>query len=675
MGNFYSARAKFVASALGQAVCEAPPEESGKDWAWARVAVDRINEIVAGALEIEPATPEGIAAISRVVAREGFLVSQELARTSVEAVDSRQEVHVNGLAISRPASGKSALAFKGGSGSEFLREAFNASGSRHVDDVNKLAEKMAPVGMRRALRHGEMSEEVAAIAGAIEGAVSVWKSERAKQCSMLMAEMAGKMLFPEPATGREAAMLRCGAPFHQNEQNRDPLTAGLPEAAIEAASEAPHAAALFAALAPVLLGAKRAASIKKMGPSTIMEFKEQLKSEYGVSGGAWRALLELAAQSEEFPPALAAMIDETMEPWEGSQPPGSRLPLGNGVEPSEKQAELFSALKVIALAKLAGTPVREALEMFHPELIAGSASSLAARDDPRDAELWRSLTPMLSHAPRSWRLAGAQPEYNKAWAELAAKVGREGAPKLDQATFEAMREQQIRPESPEQAHLMALDNDRIARAEKAPALIASAMRWACEPARTPEERRQVQNIVDFMHGVELGFWSQAPLKISMGWLLTRSEEWHDAMIKAKAGMSSWEPATPGEIDCGNGWKAVELSTGEALAKEGHEMSHCVSGYARKCSEGGSRIFSLRSEASGQRSTIEMAPEWPPNQPKGGVPLSLSIVQHMGEGNSTPSIMAKAAARRMEARIAEFLREHAAKAEVKNDAPRQRGKGR
>ena len=677
MGNFFSMRARFVACALGQAETMAPSEESGADWAWAKTAVGRIDEIMAGSLRIDPATPEGLAAIGRVVAREGFLVSQELARTSLEAGGSKMEIRINGLAISRPTNGKSALALKRGEIDQILDHyAFDASGSRHGERFNGLVEKMAPAGMSKLLRQESMSEEVAAVAGAIEEAVAGWKSHRARQCGMLTAEMAGRMLFPDPATGRDAAMLRCAAWFYQSDQRRDPLTEGLPEAAMQAACEAPHAAALFAAMAPALRRTTRADAVKKMGASTIMEFKEQLKLEYGVSGGAWRALLDLAAQSEEFPSALAAMIDCTMEPREGNLPLGSRLPLANGEEPSEKQAQLFSAVKFIALAKLAGAPVLKALEMFHPELIAGEVSSLpTSGDNQREAALWSSLTGMLSHAPSDWRVAGGQHGYDKAWAALAKKAGREGAPKLDQAAFAAMREKSVRPECPREAHLLALDNDRIARAEKAPALIASAMRWVCEDARTLEERREAQSIVDFMHNVELGFWSQAPFKISMGWLRARSEEWHDAMTKEKAGRASWEPATQGEIDCGNGWTAVELSTGEALAKEGREMSHCVSGYARKCSEGGSRIFSLRSEASGQRSTIEMAPEWQPGQPKKGSPLSLSIIQHMGEGNSMPSIMAKAAARRMEARIAEFLREHAAKAEVKNGAPRQRGKGR
>lgn len=674
MGKFFSMRARFVACALGQAETMAPSEEGGADWDWAKTAVGRIDEIMAGSLRIDPATPEGIAAIRRVVAREGFLVSQELARRSLEAGGSNREIRINGLAISRPTNGKSALALKRGERVEILDHyAFDMSGSRRMDSFNELAEKMAPAGMRKLLRQAAMSEEVAAVAGAIEEAVASWKSHRARQCGTLMAEMAGRMLFPDPATGRDAAILRCAASFHQNDQRRDPLTGGLPEAAMQAACEAPHAAALFAAMAPALRRTTRAEAVKEMGASTIMEFKEQLKLEYGVSGGAWRALLDLAAQSEEFPAALATMIDNTLEPrGDAREPRGSRLPLANGEEPCEKQAELFSAFKAIALAKLAGAPVRKALEMFHPELISGDVSSLpASGDSRREAELWSSLTGMLTHAPRGWRVAGAQQGFDKAWAALAEKAGCKGAPKLDQAAFAAMREKAVRPESPLEAQLMALDNDRVARAEKAPALIASAMRWTCEDARTPEERREAQSIVDFMHSVELGFWSQAPLKISMGWLRARSEEWHDAMSKAKASRSSWAPATEGEIDCGNGWTAVELSTGEALAKEGREMSHCVSGYARQCSEGASRIFSLRSEASGQRSTIEMAPEWQPNQPRTGVPLRLSIVQHMGEGNSVPSIMAKAAARRMEASIAKFLSAHAASEEVKVDSPRQR----
>lgn len=667
MGKFRSERARFVASALGQTGSEAPREEAGEDWAWARMAVERIDEIAGGSLEIEPATPERMAAISRVVAREGFLISQELARASVEAVGAKGEVGINGFSIRRPSSGTGALAFKGR-----LEDAFDASGSRFIDNFNRLAERMAPAGMLKSKEVEATSEEAQAVAGAVQEAASAWKARRAQQCGMLIAEIAGKMLFPEPAAGRDAAILRSGAAFHRNEEGRDPLGAGMPEAAVLAANEAPHAVALFAAIAPAMLGTKRAATLKKLGPLTIMEFKELLKSEYGVSAGAWRALLDLAADSEEFPAALAAMVDETMEPWEGSQPKGSRLPLGSGVEPSEKQAEIFSALKVIAIAKQVGVPVKAALASFHPELIAMDASA-PIRGEMREEELWSSLTSMLSHAPRGWRLAGVERRYDQAWESLAAKAGRDGAPKLDHATFAALREQKTRPEAPGEAHLMALENDRIARAEKGPTLVASAMRWANEPKTTQEERRQVQHLVDFLHGVELGFWSQAPAKISMGWLLARSQEWHDAMAKAKAGMSSWTPATQGEIDCGNGWKAVELSTGEALANEGREMSHCVSGYAKACSEGVSRIFSLRSESSGQRSTIEMSPEWKPNLPRVGIPLSLSIVQHMGAGNSDPSIMAKAAARRMTASIAEFLSEHAATAGAESKARRKMGK--
>jgi hypothetical protein len=54
----------------------------------------------------------------------------------------------------------------------------------------------------------------------------------------------------------------------------------------------------------------------------------------------------------------------------------------------------------------------------------------------------------------------------------------------------------------------------------------------------------------------------------------------------------WEPLV-GEIDLGNGIRAVELCSAQELQNEGNEQDHCVGGYTQEVLNGQSLIFSIR----------------------------------------------------------------------------------
>lgn len=85
-------------------------------------------------------------------------------------------------------------------------------------------------------------------------------------------------------------------------------------------------------------------------------------------------------------------------------------------------------------------------------------------------------------------------------------------------------------------------------------------------------------------------------------LLRRMEEWHRdlATHRQLAHLpKTWKPA-PGKgllYTAKNGarYRIVQLCTAEALWAEGRAMSHCVAGYAGRCAQGYSSIWSLRRE--------------------------------------------------------------------------------
>lgn len=61
------------------------------------------------------------------------------------------------------------------------------------------------------------------------------------------------------------------------------------------------------------------------------------------------------------------------------------------------------------------------------------------------------------------------------------------------------------------------------------------------------------------------------------------------------------------------WMVVELTTITELKAEGVALAHCVAGYARRCRQGRSSIFSVRHKSSEgtwhSLATIEVSPSW------------------------------------------------------------------
>ena len=96
----------------------------------------------------------------------------------------------------------------------------------------------------------------------------------------------------------------------------------------------------------------------------------------------------------------------------------------------------------------------------------------------------------------------------------------------------------------------------------------------------------------------------------------KSEEWHRHMIKTQQiGGGTWSgmdvpnwTATSGPKDNKTTWRVEQITSGNALVKEGREMRHCVAGYKNRCMAGATAIFSMHSSSpinSRRNLTIEV----------------------------------------------------------------------
>lgn len=125
--------------------------------------------------------------------------------------------------------------------------------------------------------------------------------------------------------------------------------------------------------------------------------------------------------------------------------------------------------------------------------------------------------------------------------------------------------------------------------------------------------------------------------------------WHTAlprlndMIVERDEALTWEPLA-GEVDVGQGIRAVELSGDIDLKAEGVQQNHCVGGYADDVLQGRCVIFSLR-KGEEILSTVEIDP-WGCS----GENTKARIVQNYGRGNSEPGREAELAARRLLSKV-------------------------
>lgn len=119
----------------------------------------------------------------------------------------------------------------------------------------------------------------------------------------------------------------------------------------------------------------------------------------------------------------------------------------------------------------------------------------------------------------------------------------------------------------------------------------------------------VSDICDCAVNMPGGFWARLDPKDPMSHALRMHEEWVANLRTADVNSSEamalrWAPLVGS--DAMGRVSAVEMLSGRELHMEGEAMRHCVSSYAGKCREGGSRIVSLRIDGS-RSSTLELAP--------------------------------------------------------------------
>lgn len=69
-------------------------------------------------------------------------------------------------------------------------------------------------------------------------------------------------------------------------------------------------------------------------------------------------------------------------------------------------------------------------------------------------------------------------------------------------------------------------------------------------------------------------------------------------------LETWTPLFEEVVDVGDGYTVECLYTGDALAAEGSDLSHCVGGYSSKCAVGDTQILSLRKDGL-RCATIEL----------------------------------------------------------------------
>lgn len=110
-------------------------------------------------------------------------------------------------------------------------------------------------------------------------------------------------------------------------------------------------------------------------------------------------------------------------------------------------------------------------------------------------------------------------------------------------------------------------------------------------------------VVDCLNRIEMGVWGMMERKPTWNQLMAIQEEWHEQMTTANASPLKWEPLVE-KVKGPEGLEATELVDGKALAIEGRDMHHCVSGYAGQCHAGKSRIYAVRRDGA-RLGTLEL----------------------------------------------------------------------
>jgi hypothetical protein len=101
---------------------------------------------------------------------------------------------------------------------------------------------------------------------------------------------------------------------------------------------------------------------------------------------------------------------------------------------------------------------------------------------------------------------------------------------------------------------------------------------------------------------------------------------------------SWESITESKFISNNNLKVICLNNGKHLIDEGNRMNHCVGSYVKRCLFNNSNIISIRDENNTSLSTAELmfSPQEGSNTYKKGDDFKLTLIQHRGKSNETPS---------------------------------------
>lgn len=680
----------FASLALGraQALRDGPSAHAPEDWAWAQAATRDILPVLQegdGASRWPTApTKRQMDALAAHVSHAGREISASVAEMAVFAAGDNPEAAVvrcglQDILMARSAEGLSLILLdaKGQPRDKHFKgtfdHAFDICSHDLFDEAQRRALSIFGAGsgtdLMAAVEGQQQQERAIAVHAhsvllAVAAKLNLWRENFSIQAGLMAAERAAAILYGKPLVGQDAARMLLGAALHRGS---DPISKIFNLAAsaweIESAEQAPEAAAFVAAVAPTLFGENGS---RELGRDRISVVKKELRKNYGLTDGGWKALLLHCGESAFFAPALGSEL-ERLSPNNAKEGnvddsfsrAGFAHPFSDGRARMGDASELHGVCLLASLCAARGIRLADGLAFASPWYSIDAAEAVARE---------RGFVTLVSTAPMNWRNWSEYDQYvelpgnanvkanilarRSVWDNLLSR--HEIAPKtlLDPAAFAELYAAGWKPEGDAELTFAAMERDRAARAQKAPSLLGSMIQRGLEAGWPSDSLADEEtDVVDFLREVELGFWDEAPKAMSWPWIQARSQEWHNAVLEKSASAATWAPLQDGDFYCGERWIAKELASGRALFKEGQEMRHCVSGYADRCAKGDSRIFSLRSVDGQSKSTIELGCDYggaARHGADGGLlaPLSVRIIQHRAFANSAPSPMAKNAAERL-----------------------------
>lgn len=419
--------------------------------------------------------------------------------------------------------------------------------------------------------------------------------------------------------------------------------------------QAPEAMILCSAAGPLALPDFR------LDPGSPKRVKNALKTRFGLSRAGWSWLLRAMEREPEMGLNLAWSLRQHQLFMASPRPAASglwlssssshrlpyfyrRLPDGSNASPAQAQ--------LLALCKLATLCAERSIDSAQtPSELSHLRAGLGTRESSRS-----SLLPLLIDPPAAWQRglweirdnqrAPGRPRPAKAWSSLCETTGFPGAAPMDPRVFEALSEAAELALGPREASWLEAHRRRQARDRVCDALFATLLaRDASSGSRRAQWEVEFQSFKDWSRNAS----SEALLALegSCSWSSVSKaiRRWHENPVFDPEENLSWKPLAFERLECSNGCLARELLTSEALRLEGLALGHCVGSYARRCSLGRARVFSIQSGGK-SLSTLEIAPIKP-----GRWDLGVQIAQHRGFGNAPAPAQSRLAAKEILAALA------------------------